>query len=977
VKNKKTGVAAVAGLALSALGSAHAQQAAERLERIEITGSRLPAASDSDSTSPVAIVSAEDLRVEGFQSLELILNNYPQFQADQGTRISNAATGTATANLRALGANRTLVLFNGRRMVAGNPYVLVPDLNQVPPALIRRVEILTGGASAIYGSDAIAGVVNFIIEDRFEGVRGDLAWDFYNHQQQSAFAQDLLRQGNLAIPADKSMDGESGSASLTVGGNFPDSKGNAVASLRYFKSQALRQSERDYSACSIGSVGPPDNRMPACVGSSAGNPGLFIDLGFFEADPALDPRRVQRLTLDRTTGAVRNFMNALDGYNFAPLNYYQRPQERYGFDGFANYDLTPEARVYAELGFHDDRTVAQIAPTAVFFLPVQVRYENPLLNADWRSRLLFRHPDGTVGTGPGTTANVQISRRNIDGSARQDDLHHTSSRGVIGLKGVASGRWDYDLFFQSSRVRYEQTYLHDWSDPRIRRALDIVADPVTGAAVCASVLNGTDPRCVPLNVWSLDAITPEASAYTEVPASSSALTSLQVIGGTVSGNLGDYGVQLPGARAPVEIALGFERRTEKLDFTADAEFESLAGQGQPIRPVNGRFTVNEVFGELRIPVLDALDVNGSYRYSDYDTGVKTNTFGLGFIARLSTSLRARGSWQRAVRAPNLQELFSPQFSSGYGLLEGDPCAGEAPARSLADCQRTGVRADRYGQIVPHPEGQDGTYPATVGGNPGLEPETANTYTLGVVLNPTQDFGATIDYFDIRIDDTIASIDGSVILEQCLDTGSPFFCGLVKRDTVSSALWYGDANVVAINRNIGKARVAGADVAFTWRLRLGEWGSLAFDGLGTYLHKQSIEAYKDAPTAECAGYFASDCAGPPLPKWRHRLRATWKPSQGFEAAATWRYIHSTDVNPQVEQDFLVSAAMASIPSVSYLDLAGSWNITKQLTLRGGVNNVLDRDPPLSLGPAPVGNGNTFAQVYDSLGRHFFVALTAKF
>ena len=393
--------------------------------------------------------------------------------------------------------------------------------------------------------------------------------------------------------------------------------------------------------------------------------------------------------------------------------------------------------------------------------------------------------------------------------------------------------------------------------------------------------------------------------------------------------------------------------------------------------MNGRFTVNEVFGELRIPVLDALDVNGSYRHSDYDTGVKTNTFGLGFIARPSASLRVRGSWQRAVRAPNLQELFSPQFNGGYGLLEGDPCAGELPTRSLADCQRTGVRADRYGQIVAHPEGPDGTYPATVGGNPALEPETANTYTLGVVLNPTPDFGATIDYFDIRLDDTVSSIDGAVILQQCLDTGAPFFCGLVRRDTASSALWYGDANVVAINRNIGKARVAGADVAFSYRLRLGEWANFAFDGLGTYLHKQSVEEYKGAASVQCAGLFATACADPPLPKWRHRLRATWKAPHGFEVAATWRYIHSTRLDPQVQQDFAVNPAMASIPAVSYLDIAGSWNITKGLTLRGGVNNVLDRDPPLSLGPAPVGNGNTFAQVYDSLGRHFFVALTAKF
>ena len=277
---------AAALAALAAGLPSHAQQAAEKMERIEVTGSRLPTSSDAETPSPVAIIHAADIRVDGLQSLELVLNNYPQFAADQGTRISNGATGTATANLRALGAQRTLVLVNGRRMPAGSPWALSPDLNQIPPQLIQRVEILTGGASAVYGADALAGVVNFIMNDRFEGVQADVSYAFNNHQQKNEFATNLLEQRGIAVPGDKSMDGEVGSASLTLGGNFAQDKGNAVVSFRYLKSKALEQSERDYSACALG-LGR-GGTTAACGGSFAGNPGYFLDYGHFAGNPDID-----------------------------------------------------------------------------------------------------------------------------------------------------------------------------------------------------------------------------------------------------------------------------------------------------------------------------------------------------------------------------------------------------------------------------------------------------------------------------------------------------------------------------------------------------------------------------------------------------------------------------------------------------------------------------------------------------------------
>jgi iron complex outermembrane recepter protein len=959
------------GIALAvvaALPSANAQQAVEKAERIEVTGSRIaPSSSDVDSPSPIAIISAQDIRLEGYQNLELILNNYPQFVPDQGNRLSNGATGTATANLRGLGPGRSLVLVNGKRMPAGNPFVLSPDLNQVPPQLIRRVEVLTGGASAVYGSDAIAGVVNFIMNNRFEGVQGDVSYDAYSHRQKNGVAQNMLTSAGIPIPGDKWMDAGSGTVSLTMGGKFAGDKGNAVASFRYFEAKALLQSERDYSACPI--QFPAGSTIPICGGSSANATGRFVDLRFFAADPSIQFRPPGRpLTLDPATGRVRMFTPA-DLYNFAPTNYYQRPQERYGFNAFAHYEITSRARVYGEFGYHDDRSIAQVAPTAIFFYPTTVRWENPQLSDDWRSQLVFRNPDGTIGTGPGTNANVVISRRNVDGGPRQDDLAHSSFREVVGLKGQFAD-WDYDLYFQTARVIYRERYLHDFSNTRIGRALDVVTDPRTGAPVCASALSGADPACVPWNVWTLNAVTAAALAYVEVAPIQQAALSQQIIGATATANLGDYGLRLPRTREGVEFALGFERRTEKLVFEASQEFADLAGFGEPVRSLTGKVGVNELFAELRVPVFDAVNVTGSFRYSDYESGFRTNTFGIGANTAPFKSVRFRGSYQRAVRAPDLNELFQPQVPDGYGLVNQDPCGGDAPARSLRDCQRTGVTAAQYGRILQVPE--NGGFPATRGGNPELQPETAQTYTAGLVFAPSRDFSATIDYFDVRIKETISSITGDVIFNQCIDTGDPAFCGLVRRDS-SGSLWYGTANVTAIKQNIGKTRVAGMDVAVNYRLRLPRGHGLAFDGMGSYLDRQSIQVHRYGDTVECARQFRTQCSLMPLPRWRHRLRLTWKPPADFEVAATWRYYGSSTVAPPVPN----LPITVTLPPMNYLDLAGTWNVTKLITVRGGIANVTDRDPPLVLGPAPGVSGNSFAQLYDVLGRHFFVSLTAKF
>ena len=938
---------------LAAASPAHSQQATERLERIEVTGSRI-ASSDIESTSPIAIVTAEEIRNDGLQAIEHVLNNLPQFYGEQNSRVTNEASGTATANLRGLGAARTLVLVNGRRLPMGNPREgLAADLNQIPAPLISRIEILTGGASAVYGSDAIAGVVNFILNDRFEGAQADITHEFHNHRQGSPFAERIRARG-IELPGNARHDGATTSASLALGRGFAHGRGHASAFFRYLEAEALLQSERDYSACAFGVDAAG---VLSCVGSTTTYPGRFQDLG---------SGRVW--TIADAGGSVRPFVRATDVFNFAPYNYYQRPQERYSFHVSAGYDVSADARLYGEFAFHDDRTKAQIAPSGSFNHIVSVRYENPLLSDEWRSRLVFRRPDGSIGSGPGARATVVIGRRSVESEPRIEDLRHTSFRQVLGLRGGV-GRWDYDVFGQVARVSFAERYAHDFSIVRTHRALDVVADPATGNAVCASVLDRSDPACVPWNIWRLGGVTPEALAYLETPATQRGSTSLRVAGGSLSGDLGAYGLRVPGTTRGIEAVIGVERRSEKLSFEPDAAHTSgdLAGHILATPPLRASSSLNEVFAEMRAPVHTSLNLGGSYRYSRYATGQATDTFGLGF--NMATRLaRLRGSYQHAIRAANLRELFDPRVEGDYFLRPGDPCSGPAPIRSLADCARTGVTASQYGRVPESPLAPVG-FLALFGGDPRVAPEAAKTFTLGIVLAPLRDLTATLDYFDIRLADRIGAVAPSVIFAQCLDTGEARFCERIRRDSVFGSLWLPGALVDATNQNVGRTRVAGVDGAVDYRHRLAGGHSIRVDALGTYLGKWNFEAFAGAGESKCAGLFFGNC-GAPNPRWRHKVRATWQTPWNLDLAATWRYIRGT--TEDFPQDPL------TIPSASYVDLAGMWRVNERLTMRAGMSNVADREPPIvSSAGLGIFNGNTILNIYDPLGRRVFLTLTAKF
>jgi iron complex outermembrane receptor protein len=514
--------------------------------------------------------------------------------------------------------------------------------------------------------------------------------------------------------------------------------------------------------------------------------------------------------------------------------------------------------------------------------------------------------------------------------------------------------------------------------------LDVVSD-ANGNPVCRSVLDGTDLNCVPWNIFTLGGVTPAALNYLQAPGFEKGFTEQSVVGATVGADLGQYGWRLPWSKDGVAISLGAERRVEKLDFQTDLEFSTfdLAGQGGPVIGRSGQYTVKELYGEVKVPILQdqpwakLVSVNGSYRYSDYSTNKTTSSYGVGAEWAPVKEVRLRGSYQHAVRAANIVELFLAQGLNLFSFAS-DPCGGPTPTASLAQCLLTGLSPAQYGSnLLTNPAGQ-GNF--LQGGNPNLDPERAKTYTVGAVFTPMRNLSGSVDYFKIKVDNVIQpGIAPALVLTQCLNAGQ--FCDLIHRDA-KGTLWT-TGFITATNLNLAKLTTSGVDVAANYNQPLpNNWGGISVDFKGTYTREVVLEPIPGLGEYDCAGFFGPTCLVP-APKWHHIARVTWSTPWNVDLSGAWRHsdkvkLDATSSNPLLSAPF--NPPDAQMAERDYFDLAASWAITKVFTLYAGVNNIFDKDPPL-VGAAGLaqafGNGNTYPQVYDAFGRRVFLNLTAKF
>ncbi|MFN4113918.1 MAG: TonB-dependent receptor domain-containing protein [Sphingomonadaceae bacterium] len=941
----------VLGIALAAqpaFAQSEGQGATAENTVITVTGSRI-VQPNLDSSSPLAVTTAEEIGESGYTRLEDVLVTLPQIEAAQNAFISNGATGTATLDLRGLGSVRTLVLVNGRRMQPGSVNAVAADINQIPGALVRRIDVTTGGASSVYGADAVAGVVNFIMDTEFEGFQLDGGISYYMHDNGDTFVTDRALARGFTVPTDTAFDGRQINADLALGGKFGEG-GHAVVYAGYRKINAVFQGDRDHSVCALNAAGT------ACGGSGTTPvPNFFISP---IVNGAADFDQELFLTLGSNNAFIPSVGNV---YNFAPINYFQRPDERFTLGGFVNYEVSSAFNPYAEVMYMNNRSVAQIAESGTFFVEeYAIPCSSPLFTAAQSAQLC----GGLFNLDPATdSVAVYVGKRNVEGGGRQNIIQHDSFRIVTGARGQISPNWNYDAYVQYGQSSLSDSYLNDFLLPAVGDALNVTRDG-SGNIVCANPQSAT---CQPYLVFQNGAITPEAAASLGGTATRTGVTKQFLTSAYVTGDTG-FGI----AQDNIAMVFGVEYRKEIYRAVSDFLYENglLLGQGGATPSVEGKFDVAEFFTEANVPLVQGasfaqdLRLELGYRFSHYNvtggSSTDTHTFKAQINWEVNDMFRLRGGYNRAVRAPNAPELFQP---TSLGLWAGnDPCAGATPELTAAQCALTGVSAAQYGNVTASPASQ---YNAQFSGNLNLRPEKADTYTAGIVVTPTNSTSFSVDYYRIKMSNVIGIYPQEQLIRDCGLSGDADLCSRIVRSP-SGDLWRGTAGfVVSANDNLAGRDFQGIDVAASARFPLGN-GSLNLGLTGSYLLKKE---YQDAPTTtpyDCEGVFSTICYV--SPNWRHTFRVSWKAPEVFTITGKWRFMSSVD-GPAAN-------GATSISDYSWFDLAATADVTENFSLTLAANNLFDKNPPL-VGGSFSSNGNTYAGMYDTLGRYVSIQGSMRF
>ena len=942
-------LAAVLPAPPSVLGQQLSEVEADTLEEIIVTGSRIPRNRDFVSTSPLTTIDKLEFRLTGTTNVEDTLNTLPQVTPDLGRFSNNAGNGSATVNLRGLGANRSLVLLNGRRFISFGVDGAV-DLNNFPPALLDRVEIVTGGASAVYGSDALTGAVNFITRDAFEGLEVGAQYD-------------VTDRG----------DGDVIDVNVAGGLGFLGDRGHVSGFLNYNDRDSIFQSKRSFATVELFENIFTGELLPS--GSVRNPAGTIPDPVTVGGEPAPDG-----ITFNRD-GTPRPFRDPEDQFNFAPFNYLQVPQERLMAAMFADLDLNKNSRLYSELMFVDNEVALELAPTlnARF---VQVNLDNPFVTPELRQVLVdFFDPDADG------IAEFILEKRFLEFGSRMDSVDTDVYRAVFGYDANIGETWRVDAYLSYSKSDRVDTSLNEGLLSRLRQSL--LVDPVTGQ--CFDTRDG----CQPANVFGEENISPEAAGFILAPPLVFETDIEQTIFG--ASTVGDL-VALPDGE--LSVAAGIEIRDEQFGQTSgirDVGTDLLGSFAS--RPVSGEYDLKEVFVELYAPLLDGrpfaryLAIEGGYRYTDHSIAGSFDSWKLSAEWEPFEGVRFRGSRQQAVRAPNIDEYFAPEITEINSTIAefADLCSASfMPIEAgLTDvCIAQGIPAPELGVYKATPFFPTMT---TIGGNPALDPEESETITAGLVLQPRTLPGLqlSIDYYSIEIDNAIEGVGPFDTALLCFAINNPDepMCQAIERDSVS----FNISSVTGGPRNVARLRTEGFDLQLSLDHELPR--SLAlFDGaaslrwwfLGNHTTEHGVQETPAIDFRDCAGNFGFPCdtsSFGTLPEFKTRTRVTYF-SGPLSLSFQWRWIdgmenaflvHGLDLFgiPRDQVNFAVPA----IGNESYYALSFDYAINDTVTMYGGINNLTDNDPPILGGAA--GAANTDPSTYDVYGRRYFLGVTARF
>ncbi len=981
--------------------------------------------------TPVNVTTADQIALKQSNTAEEILREVPGIVANIGSAVNNGNDGASYVDLRGLGANRNIVLLDGQRIVPADLTGQV-DLNNIPLALISRVDVLTGAAVTTYGADAITGVVNFITKKDFAGVDLNVS-------------NQLTQQG----------DGNYFRADITTGVNFDDGRGNAVLSLGYQNSSPVYQGDRDFSNFQLdsfsGTAGGSGTTFPArftgtrpFVNGAISTTPAFTQTGLAAdgtpilaaVDGGADNGGVRQINGDgQAVGTYRTF-------NFNPFNIFQTPFKRYNIFAQANYQVSDAIELYTRGMFVKNTVRTIIAPSGSFNSGVTINLNNPLLPTALRNQLCaFNVADvvngvdangdaisgqatytprlsaaecaaAAVATGR-TDANYQevtvnLGRRAIEVGPRISNYTSTVFDYRVGARGALTSTVDWDVngsYGESDKI---QTILNYTLQSRFRQGL--LVDGTAANPVCQNTANG----CVPVNVFSTTGVSRAAADFLSENSSTAVRTSLLQARGLLSG---DFGFTLPTAAEPVGFAAGAEYRKygaqQASDLLAKTAGE-LGGAGGAAPDIDGGYSVWEGYGELIVPLVadkpffKSLTAEGGARYSKYQVrGGGTNetfTYKVGGSWEPVDSLKFRGNYARAVRAPNIFELFNP-LTTGLTNLATDPCAGAAPSANAnlrAICIAQGAPSGTIGSIDNPTAAQANL---TTGGSLNLKPEKATTFTIGAVFQPTfvPGLSLSVDYYSIKVTDVIGAPLPGDLIGACFGTitaasAADPACTAIRRDPATGGL-DGDPSTTpglfAPLNNLGKLATDGLDVIVNYAHTFGavKW---TMGANANFTFGSRYQATATSVDRECVGFYSVNCSftGSLQARRQISVRNTFT-VDGVDLSFLWRHtsgfkqepLDVRDTGPAFngvipDGDSVLSGQRVNfgrIPAYNIFDMTTRFNIEK-VTFTLTVQNLLDRKPPVvgnTIGSTTFNSGNTYPATYDTLGRRFAVGANLKF
>jgi iron complex outermembrane recepter protein len=941
-----------------------------RNEAIVVTGSRI-ATRALTAPNPISQVSSEEFSLTSSATAENLLNTLPQVVPGESGFTNNESSGVATINLRGLGEQRNLVLVNGRRYIFFDARQ-VTDLNTVPTALVDRVELITGGSSAVYGSDAVSGVVNFILRDDFEGVEATAQYD-------------ITGEGDAA----------KANLDLILGANLAEDRGNVTLYVNYFNREPTLADARARSQCFLEDVTVNGQPALACGGSAGIPNGRFASAALVSANPqvaaalaglGLTGIDANGFKFDATGTQVSRFIVPGDRFNFNPDNYLQLPQERRIIGAMGHYDVSDGIEVYVEGIFTNNIVETKRAATPVGG-SYRFQVNSPFLTPGVQNLLrALDQTEASAATRNDGFATLSIGRRINEGGTRDVTFERNAYRIVGGLRGdigSASESFLTDLKFDTY-YSYARTRNVTNSEGNILQAAftqgvtTVFRNPTTGATSpfpfagvpgggvlqCENTANG----CVPLNIFGPN-ISPEGLNFITGRSTSSEEAEMQVATAYLTGDL----FELPAG--PAGFALGAEWRDVSAFF-----IPSQGGVGDVGVISGGGYDVKELFGEVRVPIFTGFELNGAFRYSDYslDNVGGVWTYGGGATWQVFDALMVRGQYQRAVRAPSVDELF--RSDSTVSEAASDPCATSAALTgALRDlCIATGVPAASVGTSGIQPNFQ---ITGIVGGNPDLQEETTDTYTLGAVLRPMRRMSFTVDYYNISIKDAIFRAPLQGVLDLCYnvfqDVNDPFCQAIVR---LPDGPIGSPGGINAPFANIGSIKTDGIDVSGAYQFDvsslLGEDSTLAVAASVNWLNRFERNPVAAIPNliTRCEGAFGLSC-GEPLPEWKGTARATLKMGD-FTTSLRYRYIGEV-TDDRITRGITTPDRLA-VPEIHpehYFDLSLSWDLEERFTFFGGVINLTNNKQEL------IGSSqeqlNTFPSTYDPLGIRYYAGATLKF